>query len=326
MRKSSAAIVALFICSALLVPAKGQSGNQAARVERFGIAFDPTSDVVSRLRANGAHQNLINAVKRAADKLSASAGKVVITGPQPTDPFIEETRKIVRDYLDELPDFICQQEIQRYFDYDGSGAWEKADTLVYELTYNRKRESYKPLNSVGRPVTRPLEDVKGAYSTGDFASGLASLFDLETKAVFKPVGKERLGNRLALLYDFTVPKESSKLVLKAEGVYPLIVGYSGTVWIDVETKKVLRIDQAMDDLPKSNPVTHSESSVDYDIIRLRGSDVDFLLPTRAEFIIADRRQKHYFRNLIHFKFYRKFETDVKLGDDITPAAPQKPPQ
>jgi hypothetical protein len=354
MRKSSAVIVALFICSALLVPAKGQSGNQsanepltlqalntmlrrevgrdmteadlAARVERFGIAFDPTSDAVSRLRANGAHQNLINAVKRAADKLSASAGKVVITGSQPTDPFIEETRKVVRDYLDELPDFICQQDIQRYFDYDGSGAWEKADKLVYELTYNRKRESYKPINSVGRPVTRPLDDVKGAYSTGDFASGLASLFDLETKAVFKPAGKERLGNHQALIYDFTVPKESSKLVLKAEGADPLIVGYSGTVWIDVETKKVLRIDQAIDDLPKSNPVTHSESSVDYDIIKLRGLDVDFLLPTRAEFIIADRRQKRYFRNLIHFKFYRKFETDVKLGDEITPAAPQKPPQ
>src|SRR5262245_45595502 len=217
MRKSFAVIVALFICPALLAPAKGQGGSQAAdepltlqalntmlrrevgrnmteadlaaRIERFGIAFDPTPDAVSRLRANSAHQNLINAVKRAADKFSASAGKVVMTGPQPLDPFIEETRKVVRDYLDELPDFICQQDIQRYFDYDGSGAWEKADTLAYELTYNRKRESYKPINSVGRPTTRSLEEVKGAYSTGDFASGLASLFDLETKAVFKPAGK-----------------------------------------------------------------------------------------------------------------------------------------
>jgi hypothetical protein len=353
MKKSFALIVALFICSAPLVSAKGQGGSQAAnepltlqalslmlrrevgrnmteadlaaRVERFGIAFDPTPEAVSALRRNGAHQNLINAVKRASEKLSASTGKVVATGPQPSDPFIEETRKAVRDYLDELPDFICQQDIQRYFDYDGSGAWEKADTLVYELTYNRKRESYKPINSVGRPITRQLEDVKGAYSTGDFASGLASLFDLETKTVFKPAGKERLGNRQAILYDFRVLKESSKLVLKAEGADPLTVGYSGTVWIDAETKKVLRIDQALDDLPKNNPVTHSESSVDYDIIKLRGLDVDFLLPTRAEFIIADRRQKHYFRNLIHFKFYRKFETDVKIGEDVTPP-PQKPPQ
>jgi hypothetical protein len=353
MRKSFVAIVALFICSALLVPAKGQSGSQAAdepltlqalntmlrrevgrnmteadltaRIERFGIAFDPTPDVVSRLRTNGAHQNLINAVKRAADKFSASAGKVVATGPQPPDPFIEETRKVVRDYLDEMPDFICQQDIQRYFDRDGSGAWEKTDTLVYELTYNRKGESYKPINSVGRPVTRSIELAGGATSTGDFAVGLALLFDPETKTVFKPAGKERLSNRQTLLYDYTVPKASSKMIVKAEGADPLTVGYSGTVWIDAETKKVLRIDQATDDLPKSYPITNSESSVDYDIIKLRGLDVDFLLPTRAEFIIGDRRQKRQSRNVMHFKFYRKFETDVKIGEDVTPA-PQKPPQ
>ncbi len=353
MKKSFALLIALFISSMPLVPARGQSGTQslsgpltlpalnillrrevgrnmteadlAVRVERFGVAFDPNPETISRLRANGAHQNLINAIKRSSEKLSASYGKVVASGPQPSDPFIDETRKVVRDYLDELPDFICQQDIQRYFDYDGSGAWEKADTLSYELTYNRKHESYKPINSVGRPITRSLDDVKGAYSTGDFASGLASLFDVETKAIFKPAGKERLGNRQTQVYDFKVLRESSKLVVKAEGADPLIVGYSGSVWIDTETKKVLRIDQALDDLPKSHPVTHSESSVDYDIIKLRGLDVDFLLPTRAEFIIADSRKKHYFRNLIHFKFYRKFETDVKITED-GPTPPQKPPQ
>ncbi|MCG3159062.1 MAG: hypothetical protein JMDDDDMK_00038 [Acidobacteria bacterium] len=356
MKKSFAVIIAFFavvVCSLPLVSAKGQSRDQgvvepltlqalnlmlrrevgrnmteadlAVRVERFGVAFDPNPDAVSRLRANGAHQNLINAVKRAADKLSAPTGKVVAIGAQTPDPFIEETRKVVRDYLDELPDFICQQDIQRYFDYEGSGAWDKADTLVYELTYNRKHETYKPINTIGRPVTRALEDVKGAYSTGDFASGLAAIFDAESKAVFKPAGKERLGNRQTLLYDFTVPQASSKLVVKAEGAEQIIAGYSGTVWIDAETKRVLRIDQAVDDLPKGYPVTHSESSVDYDMLKLRGLDVDFLLPIRAEFIIGDRRQKHYFRNLIHFKFYRKFETDIKIGDDVS-TPPQKPPQ
>jgi hypothetical protein len=354
MKKSFAVIIALFICSTPLVPAKGQSGSQAAnepltlqalntmlrrevgrnmteadlaaRVERFGIAFDPTPDAVSRLRANGAHQNLINAIKRASEKLSASTGTVVATGPQPADPFIEETRKAVRDYLDELPDFICQQEIQRYVDLDGSGAWERADRLVYELTYNRKRESYKPINSLGRPITRPLEEAGGATSTGDFASALAAIFDLETKTVFKPAGKERLGNHQTLLYDFRVPKESSKMVVQSEGADPLTVGYSGTVWIDAETQRVFRIDQAVDDLPQSFPVPYAERSIDYDIVKLRGLDVDFLLPIRAEITIGNRLRKHHSRNVIHFKFYRKFETDVKIGDDVTPPPPQKPPQ
>jgi hypothetical protein len=353
MRKSFAVIIALFICSAPLVSSKGRTGSQAAdepltlqalntmlrrevgrnmteadlaaRVERFGIAFDPTPEAVSRLRANGAHQHLINAIKREADKLSASAGKVVETGPQPPDPFIEETRKVVRDYLDELPDFICQQEIQRYVDLDGSGAWERADRLVYELTYNRKHESYRPINSIGRPITRPLEEAGGATSTGDFASTLANLFDVETKTVFKPAGKDRLGARQAILYDFKVKKESSKLVVKAGGVDPLTVGYSGTVWIDAETKKVLRIDEATYDLPRSHPFAYCERSVDYDIVRLRGLDVDFLLPIRAEAIIANRGRTNHSRNVMHFKFYRKFETDIKISEDVT-TPPQKPPQ
>ncbi|MCI0662957.1 MAG: hypothetical protein L0220_17960, partial [Acidobacteria bacterium] len=106
----------------------------AVYIERVGIAFDPTPDVVSRLRANGAHQHLINTIKRAAEKLSASSGKVIEIGPQASDPFIEEVRKVVREYLDELPDFICQQVVERYFDYEGRGAWDRADTLTYELT------------------------------------------------------------------------------------------------------------------------------------------------------------------------------------------------
>jgi hypothetical protein len=294
----------------------------AIYIERVGVAFDPTPEIVSRLRANGAHQHLINTIKRAAEKLSTSSGTVVATGPQRQDPFIEEVRKAVREYLDELPDFICNQVVERYYDLEGRGAWDKADTLTYELTYNRKRESYKPINAIGRPVTRPLEQSGGAYSTGDFASGLAALFDAETGAIFKAAGKERLGSRQTLIYDFRVPQETSKLQVKAESAPTIVAGYSGTVWIDEESKRVLRIDQAVDDLPKNYPVTNSESSVDYDILKLRGLDVDFLLPIRAEFIIADRRQKQYFRNLIYFKFYRKFETDIKITDDPTP--PQKP--
>ena len=297
----------------------------AVHVERVGIAFDVTPEIIARLRANGAHPHLLNTIKRQAEKLSASAGKLTTTAEAAPDPFLAETRKNVRDYLDELPDFICQQQVERYYDVEGSGAWDKADTLTYELTYNRKRESYKPINSVGRPVTKSLEQSGGAYSTGDFASALASLFDAETKAVFKTAGKERLGNRQTVIYDFRVPKETSKLTVKADEAPQIVAGYSGSIWVDAEKKLVLRIEQAVDDLPKSYPVTNSESMIDYDMVKVRGIDVDFLLPTRAEFIIADRRQKHYFRNVLLFKFYRKFETDIKILDDSQLTPPTKPP-
>jgi len=296
----------------------------AAYVERFGITFDPTFDVISRLRVNGARQHLINTIKRAAEKSLASSGrKVVAIDAQTSDPFIEETRKAVREHLDNLPDFICQQVVERYYDLGGYGTWSSFDTLTYELTYNRGRESYNPINVEDRPVTRPIEQTRGAYSIGDFASGIAGLFDPETKTVFKPAGKERLDNRDTLVYNFRVPLESSNWEVKAESEPAIIAGYSGTVWIDKETKRVLRVDQAADDLPKDFPITNSESSVHYGTIKVRGLDVEFLLPIRAEFIIADRRQKHYFRNLIYFKSYRKFETDIRILDHPSPP-PKKP--
>jgi len=289
-------------------------GDLAVLVERQGIAFDPTPEVIGRLRAAGAHPHLLNAIRRAGEKLSAAAGTVTATREPAPDTFIEEVRRNVRDYVEELPDFICQQEITRYAD-NGTGAWQKLDTLVYELTYNRKRESYKPVNSVGRPVTRSLEQSGGAYSTGDFATALAVLFQPETRATFKPAGKEKLGARETLIYDFRVPKETSKLSIQTEGNTAIIAGYSGSVWIDAGTKQVLRLEQAADDLPLGYPVTQAENAVDYDLVKLRGIDVEFLLPTRAEFVIADRRRRQYSRNQIYFKFYRKFETDVKIVDD-----------
>jgi hypothetical protein len=298
--------------------------NLAILVDRAGIAFDPTPEAISRLRANGAHQHLINAIKRAGDRLSATANSTIIVHKETADPFLEETRRNVRDYLEELPDFICQQDVERYFDFEARGAWDRADKLTYELTYSRKKgESYKPINSVGRPVTRALEDSGGSYSRGDFATLLAELFAPESKTAFKPAGKERLGSRATVLYDFRVAQPNSKLSVKADGHPAIIVGYSGTVWIDEEKKVVLRIDHAVDDMPATYPVTNSETSVDYDWVKLRGIDVDFLLPIRAEFIIADRRERKYFRNLLSFKFYRKFETDIKITDDPVPP-PTKP--
>ncbi|HQR36272.1 MAG TPA: hypothetical protein PLK30_26345 [Blastocatellia bacterium] len=295
----------------------------AVHVGRVGLAFEATPEAISRLRANGAHPHLLNAIKRASEKLSASYGKLTVTGTPPPDPFLEETRKNVRDYLEELPDFICQQEIQRYYDVEGSGAWDKADTLTYELTYNHKRESYKPINAVGRALTKEVGQTGGAFSTGNFAVSLAELFNPDTKAIFKPAGKERLGNRPTVIYDYTVPLATSKLTVEAQGSAQITAGYSGSIWIDTEKKLVLKIEQAVDDLPKSYPVTNSDSIIDYDMVKLRGVDVEFLLPIRAEFMIGDRRLKQQSRNMIYFKFYRKFETDIKFVDD--PQAPVAPP-
>lgn len=287
----------------------------ATRIDRYGIAFDPKPEVISRLRANGAHQHLINAIKRANEKLIAAAGEPAISiRPAAPDPIIEEVRSNVMAYSDELPDFICNQEITRYLDLEASGAWQKYDNLTYEVSYHKKSESYKPINVIGRPVTLPLDQAGGATSSGDFGIRLAQLFKPETKASFKPAGAERLGARQTLIYDFRVAQAFSNWQIKADNLPPIIAGYSGSVWIDAETKRVLKIEMAADNLPRDYPVTQAEGSTDYDMVKLRGLEMEFLLPVRAETIMGDRRQRRCFRNISYYKFYRKFETDVKVVD------------
>jgi hypothetical protein len=147
---------------------------------------------------------------------------------------------------------------------------------------------------------------------------------VESKTVFKPAGKERLGARQTILYDFSVQKEFSKLEVRVKGFDTYIPGYSGTVWIDAETKKVLRISRATDDMPRSHPLTYGETSIDYEMVKLSGMDAEFLLPARAETIQANHGQKRYYRNVMRYKDYRKFETDIKIEGAVTP--PQKPPR
>jgi hypothetical protein len=305
----------------------------AARIDRVGIAFDPTPEIVGRLRANGAYPHLLNAVRRAGERFTATSvtaagGTVAATRVIVADPVIEEVRRNVRDYVESLPDFICQQEITRYVDLDGSGAWERRDLLTYEIAYNGKRESYKPLRVNGMMTGVPLERAGGATSTGDFASRLAMLFDPETRATFKAAGKERLGTHQTLIYDFRVPRATSKNTLQFEPLPAVIFGYSGSVWIDAETKQVLRIELAADDLPPSYAGISAENIIDYDIVKLRGLDVDVLLPIRAEIVLGDRGRKQNARNVNVFKFYRKFETDIKIVDDPEPEKPdaEKPPE
>ncbi len=304
----------------------------AARVQRFGIDFSLTPEAIAKLRSNGAHPTLINAIKRAGEKFSPNSDVIVTTKVNVTDPIIDEVRKNVRDYVEEMPDFICTQEVERFIDTDGSGAWQRMDQMRFELTYNRKKETYKPIATNGLLGPPKSNLGGGATSAGEFASTLDNLFDPASETEFKPAGKEKLGVHQALIYDYRVRKPKSKLDVRIGEDPPFIAGYAGSIWIDADTKQVLRIEQAVEDPPAQYRTFSGDKIIDYEMVKLRGTDVEVLLPIKAEVMMLNRAQKSYSQNLIYFKFYRKFESDVKLLTDEEekpeksekPVKPEKP--
>lgn len=301
----------------------------AARIQRQGVDFVPTPEIIGRFRFNGAHPHLINVIKHAGEKFAPASDVVVAIK---ADPFIEEVRKTVKDYVDGLPDFICTQEVERFVDTDGSGAWQRMDNLRYELTYNRKNETYKPVAVNGMLGPARPKIAGGASSAGEFASALDELFDPKVETYFVAAGKEKLGTHNALIYDYHVEKSRSKLSVAIGDDPPFIAAYSGSIWIDADTKQVLRIEQAIEDPPPQYRTFSGDKIIDYELVKLRGTDVEILLPVKAEVMMLNRAQRAYSRNTIYFKFYRKFETDIKFvtsdeeekKDEKKPIKPDNP--
>jgi hypothetical protein len=90
-------------------------------------------------------------------------------------------------------------------------------------------------------------------------------------------------------------------------------GYSGTVWIDKETSRVLRIEMQAEAMPRTFPLDQVESAVDYDFVMI--GDAKFLLPTHSEALSCSRGTRECSRNVIDFRNYRKFTAESSITFD-----------
>ena len=92
----------------------------------------------------------------------------------------------------------------------------------------------------------------------------------------------------------------------------------------------MRIEQAVEDPPAQYRTFSGDKIIDYELVKIKGLENEVLLPIKAEVSMLNRAQKGYSRNVIRFKFYRKFESDVKVildDDNAKPEPkPEKPPQ
>lgn len=229
-------------------------------------------------------------------------------------PFIEQARRYALNYVQELPNFIVHQRVNRYARDPVSGKWVPRDNLDLEVTYEVSKGEQYILRAInGRPTKNQYNEVGGASSAGEFGSLLVALFNPSSKAEFKRGPKESISGRKAVVYDFHVPTAtSSNQITETRSNKSVISGYRGSIWVDEESKRVLRIEQSADDIPRDFPLSVAESAVDYGWFDINGKQ--YLLPRRAEVIIGSERDQLYSRNVLEFTDYRKFEVDLKIGD------------
>jgi len=182
--------------------------------------------------------------------------------------------------------------------------------------YQQGKEDYRDVTINGKAIKKNIEQLDGAWSTGEFGTILIDLFSPATAADFHYSRDSRSGGVSAKVYDFSVVRERShwQISMAAQTFDP---PYKGSVWIDPATARVLRIEMQAYGFPDAFPTDHVESATDYQYTRL-GDAKQYLLPVHAENLSCQRGSNFCSRNVIDFRNYHKYtgESTITFGDTV----------
>ena len=183
------------------------------------------------------------------------------------------------------------------------------DTVSAEIVFEDGQENYRNVKINDRPTDKPLQQIDGSWSTGEFASILLDLFHPATHAQFRPGGASPISGFNAQVYDFQVQSENSHWMLHA-GSQNVSPAYAGSVWIDPNTARVLRIEMQARDLPSDFPMDQVETAVDYSYVRI--GETSALLPVHAETLGCERGTSDCSHNIIDFRNYHEFKSESTI--------------
>ncbi len=232
------------------------------------------------------------------------------------DPVIEKAREAAWQYSGALPNFFCQQVTTRYQSDHPKTGWDALDIVTADVAYENGQESYKNIKVGSKVVNKNMEDIEGTRSTGEFASILIDLLSPDTAAVFRRTGSDTIHGRGTWVYKFDVQRDHShwRVEAAAQLYYP---AYSGSIWIDKQSARVMRIEQQARSMPLLFPFDTTESATEYDFIRLATPE-SFLLPVDAEVLSCVRGSSVCARNRIEFRNYRKFGAESSVTFEAKP--------
>jgi hypothetical protein len=245
----------------------------------------------------------------------APSGSGNYPAPQrPGDPIINGARDAAFEFTDTLPNYVVKQFTTRYQTESASGnrtSWQAIDVVTADVVAVGGKEEYKNILVNGKPPRDAIEKT-GSWSTGEFATVLQGILAPQTDADFHNKRSTTIVNRAAWHYDYSVeqPRSMWHVYASSESYVP---GYTGSIWIDKENNRVLRIEMSAVNMPRSFALDDVESAVDYDYVLI--GDKKFLLPVHSEALSCVRGTSECTRNVIEFRNYKKFGADTSITFD-----------
>jgi hypothetical protein len=241
---------------------------------------------------------------------SEGGGRIAPSG----DDFIDQVREAAFSFSETLPNYVVKQFTTRYGTVATRGGrtnWQVLDNVTADVIEEDGNEKYKNILVNGKPPVRDVEKT-GSWSRGEFSSLQLDVLSPVTNADFHGKRSTTIVNRAAFRYEFNVQQPNSHWHMEAEG-QSYQPAYTGSIWIDKENFRVLRIELSAVNLPRSYPLDQVESAVDYDYVLI--GDGKYLLPTHSEALSCAHSSNSCTRNVIEFRNYKKFTADTSITFD-----------
>ena len=248
---------------------------------------------------------------------------VYVPPPPPSsieqEKIIDEARDYALNYTKQLPNFICVQVTRRDYDPTGSGNnWYHSDTITARLSYNGF-ENYEVILHNNQPVTNAtMRQFGGTTSEGEFGSMMKEIFEPDTHTEFSWDHWGKLRGRKTYVFAYDVQQEYSKYRVEADNTQTIVPAYRGLVYIDEDTKMVVKIVMKPHDMPSSFPIHDITSSLDYDLETI--GDQQYMLPLKS--VLTSKRDRQMTKNDIEFRLYRKFGTESTIKFETPDALPE----
>ncbi len=289
-------------------------------VRRRGIGFVLSDAVRSTTAGDAVLVEVLEAADRNRAKRVATAGLKEIE----VDQILKRTKEATFAAREAMPDFIVKQVIRRAIAVDTPPKWNISDTLIVRARYQQSgKEEYKLLSIDGKPTTSKdatdyTDYVRGVTTSGEYVSSLANIFSDASLTGFALVDSEIVRGSKTLVYEYSVSRLNSGLVLRADKNVAVGVALRGRVWIDPAKSRVLRFEHIATEIPADFPIKDASSTIDYDWVTI--NEKLYLLPVTAEILSRRTNDSQLTQsfNQVAFVEYQKFVVDLKI-EEVDPA-------
>lgn len=301
----------------------GKKDEIVEAVRKRGIGFELTDGLRSLTTSKGRNDAELKRTLEEAERRRQNPIAAKLPSEKEASKILVKAREATLNAVEEMPDFVVKQLIARSAAYAGTNNFRNLDRLVVAVSYRASgQEEYKVLSRNGILENNPkakqtYEEVGGTSSTGEFVTVLAKIFKPESETKFELADTDTIRNRRAVVFNYSIVRDKAQQRITTSGVFDdtAITGMKGRIWIDRDNFRVLRVESAATEIPEGFPVTAANRTIDYDWVTI--ADEKYLLPLLSDVRLTSRENRQMFetRNVIRFKEYQKFGSEVKILDD-----------